>query len=67
MGGHGLHELERAFHTVVLSRMRWDEDTQAYVKRRTAEGKTFREIKRCLRRYVARELFWLLESASQGT
>jgi hypothetical protein len=47
--------------------MRWDEDTQAYVKRRTAEGKTSREIKRCLKRYVARELFRLLESASQGT
>ena len=44
--------------------MRWDEDTQAYVKRRTAEGKTSREIKRCLKRYVARELFRLLESAS---
>ena len=50
---YGDRQLNRAFHTVVLSRMRWDEETQAYVKRRTAEGKTPREIKRCLKRYVA--------------
>jgi hypothetical protein len=53
--------LNRAFHTIVLSRIRWDTDTRAYVKRRTAQGKTPREIKRCLKRYVARELFNLLE------
>jgi transposase len=58
---YGDRQLNRAFHTVVLSRMRWDEDTRAYVRRRTAEGKTPREIKRCLKRYVARELFRLLE------
>jgi transposase len=58
---YGDRQLNRAFHTVVLSRIRWDADTQAYVKRRTSEGKTPREIKRCLKRYVARELFRLLE------
>jgi transposase len=58
---YGDRQLNRAFHTIVLSRIRWDEKTQAYVKRRTAEGKTQREIKRCLKRYVARELFRLLE------
>jgi transposase len=57
----GDRHLNRAFHTVALSRMRWDQDTRAYVKRRTAEGKTPREIKRCLKRYIARELFNLLE------
>ena len=57
----------RALHTVVLSRMRWDEETQAYVKRRTAEGKTPREIKRCLKRYVAHELFRLLENEPSET
>ena len=64
---YGDRQLNRAFHTVVLSRMRWDEDTQAYVKRRTAEGKTSREIKRCLKRYIARELFRLLENESPET
>jgi len=61
---HGDRQLNRALHTIVLSRMRWDEDTRAYVKRRTAEGKTPREIKRCLKRYVARELFRLLEGGA---
>jgi transposase len=59
----GDRQLNRAFHTIVLSRMRWD----AYVKRRTAEGETPREIKRCLKRYVARELFRLVENESSGT
>jgi hypothetical protein len=35
-----------------------------YVARRTAEGKTSREIKRCLARYVARDLYRLLESGA---
>jgi transposase len=58
---YGDRQLNRAFHTIVLSRIRWDADTRAYVQRRTAEGKTTREIKRCLKRYIARELFRLLE------
>ena len=64
---YGDRQLNRAFHTVVLSRIRWDEETQAYVKRRTTEGKTPREIRRCLKRYVARELFRLLESEPTTT
>jgi len=58
---YGDRQLNRAFHTIALSRMRWDNDTRAYVNRRTAEGKTPREIKRCLKRYIARELYRLLE------
>jgi transposase len=64
---YGDRQLNRALHTVVLSRIRWDECTQNYVKRRTAEGKTAREIKRCLKRYIARELFRLLESGPVTT
>lgn len=59
---YGDRQLNRALHTIVLSRIRYDEATQAYVKRRTAEGRTMREIRRCLKRYVARELFRLLEN-----
>lgn len=44
------------FH-IVLVRMRHDPATRAYVARRTSEGKTRREIMRCLKRYVAREVF----------
>lgn len=49
-----------AVYTVVLTRLRLDERTRAYVTRRTAEGLSKREIIRCLQRYVARELYQLL-------
>ncbi|MET9671050.1 hypothetical protein ABZY19_37980 [Streptomyces sp. NPDC006475] len=39
------------------TRIRWDERTQTYLHRRTAEGMSKREIIRCLKRYVARELY----------
>ena len=58
----GDRQLNRVLHTVVMVRIRQDPATKAYVARRTAEGKTTREIKRCLKRYVARQLFRQLES-----
>jgi transposase len=42
--------------------MRQDSATKAYLQRRLAEGKTVREIKRCLKRYIARQLFRQLEA-----
>ncbi len=47
--------------------MRCCERTRAYVARRTAEGKTSREIRRCLKRYVARELYRALTPPSDPT
>jgi transposase len=58
----GDRQLNRALHTIVLTRLRRDPATQAYAKRRRAQGKTDREIKRCLKRYVARQLYRLLEA-----
>jgi transposase len=58
----GDRQLNRALHTVVLSRLQRDERTRAYAERRRTEGKTDREIKRCLKRYIARELYRRLES-----
>lgn len=58
----GDRQLNRALHTIVLVRMRQDPDTKAYVARRVAEGKSPREVKRCLKRYIARQLFRELES-----
>ncbi|WZU35798.1 hypothetical protein Rruber_05311 (plasmid) [Rhodococcus ruber] len=58
---HGDRQLNRALHTVVLSRQRYDDATKAYTARRTAEGKTSRETKRCLERYIARDFYRLLE------
>jgi transposase len=49
-----------ALYRIVLSRLRWDRRTQAYMSRRLAEGKTRREVMRCLKRYVAREVFPLI-------
>ena len=63
----GDRQLNRALHTIVLVRMRQDEDTKAYVQRRQAEGKSIREIKRCLKRYVARQLFRQSAGAPRGT
>ena len=58
----GDRQLNRALHTVVLSRLQRDERTRAYVDRRRTEGKTDREIRRCLKRYIARDLYRRLES-----
>ncbi|MGV9271670.1 IS110 family transposase, partial [Kitasatospora sp. NPDC003701] len=46
-----------ALHTIVLVRMRYDERTRAYVARRTMEGMSKKDITRCLKRFVAREIY----------
>jgi transposase len=56
-GRGGDRALNRAIHAIALVRMRSCPRTRAYVARRTAEGKTTREIRRCLKRYIARELY----------
>lgn len=59
----GDRQLNRALHTIVLSRLSHHPETKAYAARRSAEGKTPREIKRCLKRHLARRVFKLLEHA----
>jgi transposase len=58
----GDRQLNQALHVVVLTRLRYDPATRAYAQRRRAQGKTNREIKRCLVRYVARQLYRQLEN-----
>jgi transposase len=53
----GDRQLNRALHTIAVSRMRSHPQTQDYMQRRRAEGKTDREIRRCIKRYLARHLF----------
>ncbi|MGH3098862.1 MAG: IS110 family transposase [Streptosporangiales bacterium] len=60
----GDRQLNRALHTIVLSRLMHDPATKTYVARRTAEGKSSREIKRCLKRALARQTYRLLESSA---
>lgn len=58
----GDRQLNRALHTVALSRLQHHPATKAYAARRTQEGKTPREIKRCLKRAIARQIYRHLES-----
>lgn len=59
----GDRRLNRALNTIVLTRMRTDPETRAYIDRRLAEGKTNKEIRRCLKRYVGRQIFRTLAAA----
>ena len=56
----GNRDANRALHLICVVRMRIDERTRAYLARRASEGKSKREIMRCLKRYVAREVYRVL-------
>ncbi len=56
----GDRQANAALHRIVQTRLRFDPRTQNYYERRTKEGKTRREIVRCLKRYAAREVFHLV-------
>lgn len=58
----GDRRLNRALHMAVITRMAHDPSTRAYVERRRAEGRTTKEIRRCLKRYLARQLYRSLET-----
>lgn len=60
----GDRDLNRAIHIIAVTRIRICPRTRAYVSRRTAEGKTPREIRRCLKRYIARQLYRTLTTAT---
>ncbi|MDX3102747.1 IS110 family transposase, partial [Nonomuraea angiospora] len=46
-------------------RLRWDARTRAYMERRTQDGLSKKEIIRCLKRYVSRELYRIITSNDQ--
>ena len=59
---HRLHrggdrQANSALWRIALTRMSTDPDTRAYVTRRTQQGLSKREVMRCLKRYIARELY----------
>jgi transposase len=64
-GKHGRYRLNRggdrqanrALHMIAVCRLRYCPKTRAYATRRTTEGKTKKEIMRCLKRYIAREVY----------
>lgn len=53
----GNRQANNALWRVVVVRIRTDPRTKAYLERRTGEGKGKKEIIRCLKRYVAREIY----------
>jgi len=59
----GDRQLNRALHDIAKWRMLHCPRTRAYVERRTAEGKTPKEIRRCLKRYIARQQFRFMTTA----
>jgi len=56
----GDRQANAALYRVVLCRLRWDPRTRAYAQRRTTEGMSKPEIIRCLKRYIAREIYTAL-------
>jgi len=63
----GDRALNSAIHTIAVTRMRCCPTTKEYVARRRAEGKSSREIQRCLKRYIARELYRALNTNTRLT
>ncbi|MDT4962994.1 MAG: transposase [Pseudonocardiales bacterium] len=59
----GDRALNRALHTVAITRMRCHPETVAYEIRRTTEGKTHRDIRRSVKRALARRLYRKIETA----
>jgi transposase len=58
----GDRDANSALHMIAIVRLRYCERTKAYAARRTAEGRSKREIIRCLKRYLAREVYRTLRA-----
>jgi len=61
----GDRNLNRALHTVAITRMRCHPETREYEARRTAQGKTHRDIRRSLKRALARRLYRRIQTATR--
>lgn len=69
-GNHTRHRLHRggdrhansAIHMIIINRLRWHQPTKDYMERRSTEQKTKKEIIRCLKRAVVRELYTALKT-----
>jgi hypothetical protein len=53
----GDRQLNRALHTIAITRARVDADTKRYLANRIASGRTLREARRCLKLYIARQIY----------
>ncbi len=59
----GDRRLNRALHMATIVRMTHDPATRAYVDKRRTEGRTTKEIRRILKRYLARQIYRTLNAA----
>lgn len=64
---HRLHrggdrDANSTIHLIVINRLRWHEPSKRYMQRRTQEGKTKKDVIRCLKRAVIRELYRALQA-----
>ncbi len=62
----GDRRLNKALYTITLSRMNTDPATIEYAQRRRAQGRTDKEIRRCLKRYIARHIYRTLNTQAQA-
>lgn len=62
----GDRRLNSALHMAAITRMTYDAETCDYVEKRRAEGKSDREIRRCVKRYLARRVFRILAAATEA-
>ena len=60
LNGGGDRHANYALHMIALSRLRTEQRTKTYASKRTRQGKTDREIMRCIKRYIARETYRVL-------
>lgn len=60
----GDRTLNKALHMIAISRMTFDPETIEYVQKRQAEGRTKKEIRRCVKRYLARRIYRTLNAAT---
>jgi transposase len=58
----GIAKANRALHAIALTRWKIHQHTRDYVERRTGQGLASQDIMRCLKRYVAREMFSHVQS-----
>jgi transposase len=63
----GNRQANTALYRIVVVRLRWHQPTREYLTRRTKKGLSKRDIIRCLKRYVAREVFAALQAPTLAT
>jgi transposase len=61
----GDRDLNRALHTVAITRLRCHDESRAYETKRVAQGKTHRDVRRSLKRALARRLYRRIQAATR--